>query len=223
MSRANLTTGTVDELIAAQNERYVDSTVVCFVPNRNRVAVLRGGSAAPTHNDLMHWMNRMRMFEDTTLVTVPVLREAEVQRLRSADAAQRIDLRFTPDSQIQDANGYIADQVSQLLTRYPGASVTLTVAMGRRRYRGGDTDPRETLKEDMVGLLPVLSPGDRAAVGLLFQDGANYSKQQLVDLVEHDLTMKVNLVDGDSDQPLRLLRAVEYVESVIVSRPELAD
>lgn len=220
MSRANLTTGTVDELIAAQDERYVDSTVVCWVPDANRVAMLRGGSAAPTHNDLMHWFNAMKMFTDTTFVVSPVLRMAEVQRLHASDAAQRIDLRFTSESQVQHTDGFIADRVSQLLQRYPGASVTLTVSMGRKKYRAGDADPRATLREDMVGLLPALTPGDSAAVGLLFQEGPNYSKQQLVDLVEHDLTLKVNLIESDGDQPLRLRAAVEHVENLLLDRPD---
>jgi hypothetical protein len=87
-------TGEWRELESKATEGYLDTSAVCFLPYGNVIGLMQGSTSAPTHKSLQTWLNGLKFFPDMELVIRPVMSRAEVERLRTANGASKVEIRI---------------------------------------------------------------------------------------------------------------------------------
>jgi hypothetical protein len=212
LSIINWDTGEWHELEERAREDFLDSTVISFLPFGNVMGLMQGSTSAPTHKSVETWLNGLKFYPDSTLVVRPVVSRAEVQRLRSASGASRIEIRVGSSklAALEDQSGRLASMLRRASEDYGNINVTLIISVPRGRARQED---RERLLEDLRDLEDVVPDvAERAQAALVYADPSGPEYTQLVELVEHHITAKrrVSALDPDG-KSIRIMSAVHAI------------
>jgi hypothetical protein len=212
LSVINWNTGEWHELEGAAREGFLDSTVISFLPFGNVIGLMQGSTSAPTHKSLETWLNGLHFFPDSTLVVRPVVSRGEVQRLRSASGASRIEIRIGSSrlAALEDQSGRLASMLRRASEDYGDINVTVIISVPRGRARQED---RERLLQDLrelEGVVPEVA--ERAQAALVYADPSGPEYTQLVELVEHHVTAKrrVSALDPEG-KSIRIMSAVHAI------------
>ncbi len=223
LSVVNWDTGEWRELELKAGEGYLDTSVMCFLSFGNIVAIMQGSQSAPSHRSLQTWLNGLHFFPTTRLVGPPLVSRAQVEMLRRADGASRIEIRIgrSKVKALRDHHGRLARILRLASEEYGDIDVTMIISVPRGRTRDED---RQELLADLRDLEPVV-PGiaERARATLVYADQSGPERRQLAELVEHYITAKrrVSAVNAQGDS-IRISSAVSVIlDAAAQHEPEL--
>ncbi|MEJ5913739.1 hypothetical protein [Pseudokineococcus sp. 1T1Z-3] len=216
LSQINLTTGEWEELESAAGRGYLDTSAITFLPYGNVVAIMQGSTSAPTHKSLEGWLNHLYLFGDVPLVVRPLLTAAEVERLRTADGANKVEIRvgYSQRGALAERRGRLAQILTQAYEDYGDVNLTLTIGIPRRGRKGRMEDQRRLL-EDVQDLSEVVPVSEKAKADLVFAEVGSEEQTRLTELVEHHITAKrrVPAVDENGNS-IRLTAALRVMVGV---------
>jgi hypothetical protein len=223
LSVVNWDTGDWHELELRAGEGYLDTSVMCFLPFGNVVAIMQGSLAAPSHRSLQTWLNGLHFFPSTRLVVRPLVSRAQVEKLRRAEGASRVEIRIgrSKIEALRDHHGRLARMLRTAGEEYGDIDVTMIISIPRGRTRDED---RQRLLDDLRDVDDVV-PGiaERARATLVYADQSGPEYRQLVELVEHHITAKrrVSAVNNEGDS-IRISSAVSVIlDAAAQHEPEL--
>ena len=212
LSILNWHTGEWKQLEARAAEGFLETSVICFLPYGNVIGIMRGSTSAPTNKSLEVWLNELKPFTGTSLIVRPLMSHSEVERLRTAEGASRVEIRIGSSklSALRQRTGRLARILRIAGEEYGDIEVTMTITVPRGKTRFED---RQALLHDLQDLGEVMpEAADRARATLVYaeQSGPEYS--QLAEFVEHHITAKrrVPAVD-DRGEAIRISSAVRVV------------
>ena len=224
LSVVNWNTGNWHELEMRAGEGYLDTSVMCFLPFGNVVAIMQGSTAAPSHRSLQTWLNGLRFFPSTRLVVRPLVSRAQVEKLRRAEGASKVEIRIgrSKTEALRNHRGRLAQMLRTAGNEYGDIDITMIISVPRGSVTR-DED-RERLLDDLRDLSDVL-PGiaERARATLVYADQSGPEYRQLAELVEHHITAKrrVSAVNDEGDS-LRISSAVSVIlDAAAQHEPEL--
>lgn len=216
LSQIDLATGKWEELESAASHGYLDTSAMTFLPYGNVVAIMQGSVSAPTHKSLEGWLNHLHLFGDVPLVVRPLLTAAEVERLRSADGANKVEIRvgYSQRGALAERRGRLAQILTRAYDDYGDVNLTLTIGIPRRGRKGRVDDQRRLL-EDVQDLAEVVPVSEKAKAALVFAEVGSEDHTRLIELVEHHITAKrrVPAVDEDGNS-IRLTAALKVMVGV---------
>ena len=191
LSVIDFSTGRLEELESAASQGYLDTSAVSFLPYGNVVSIMRGSTSAPTHKSLEGWLNHLGLFSGPPLVVRPLMRPAEVERLRTASGASRIEVRIGANraAALQGHEGRLAKFLRRAHDDFGDLRVTVTISVPPGRTRDED---REDLLDELRGLSDVL-PGaaEFAKANLTYWDNSDGNpRTRITELIEHEITLK---------------------------------
>jgi hypothetical protein len=221
LSVLNWETGEWRELESKASEGYLDTSVVCFLPFGNVLGLMQGSTSAPTHKCLQAWLNGLTFFPGTPLVVRPVLSRAEVEKLRTASGASKIEIRIGSSkmSALADKSGRLASFLHRASLEYGEVDVTVIISVPRGK---GHDEDRERLLADLRDLAEV-APGaaERARATLVYAEEHGPEYRRLVELVEHHITAKCRVAAVDEEgQSIRVLSGVGAILGVAAEHEE---
>lgn len=212
LSVLNWKTGEWRELESRASEGYLDTSVICFLSYGNVIGLMQGSASAPTHRSLQTWFNGLKLFPDTPLAVRPVMSRAEVEKLKRASGASKIEIRIGSSkmSALADKSGRLASFLHRASLEYGDVDVTVIISVPRGKARDED---RELLLADLRDLEEVVpEAAERARARLVYAEehGPEYSR--LVELVEHHITAKrrVSAVNEEGES-IRILSGVDAI------------
>jgi hypothetical protein len=212
LSVINWDTGEWRELEDRAREGYVDSTVISFLPFGNVIGLMQGSAAAPSHKSLERWINGLKLFSGTTIVARPVVSRAEVQRLRTASGANRVEIRIGSSkiAALGDRSGRLASMFRRASEDYGDINVTMIISVPRGNARQED---RERLLGDIRELADIMpEAAERARAALVYHDPSGPEHSRLVELVEHNITAKRRVAALDKEgNSIRIMSAVHAI------------
>lgn len=220
LARMNLSTGAWQELEAAAEEGYLDTSALYFLPYGNVVAIMQGSTSAPSHKSFQDWLNHLRLFGDTPLVVRPLLTHAEVERLRTAEGASRVEIRIgrSKGGALAQKEGRLARFLTRAYDDYGDVDVTVTIAIPRG---GGRDRDRQRLLEDLRDIEDVVSDSERAKARLVFSSPGAEDHTRLTELVEHHITAKRRVPALDEEgNSIRLTAALRVMQGVAAEHDE---
>lgn len=211
----NWNTGEWRELEDRAVEGYLETSAVCFLPFGNIIGIIRGSNSAPTHKDVERWLNELKPFTGTSLVVRALMSQSEVERLRTADGASRVEIRIGSHklSALQDRRGRLARVLRMAGEEYGDIDVTVIISVPRGKAR---TEDRRALLQDLQELEDVMpNAAARAEAKLVYAEQHGPEHRQLAEFVEHHITAKrrVAVVD-DRGEVIRILSAVRVILDV---------
>lgn len=221
LSVMDLETGDWHELESKAKEGYLDTTAVVFLPYGNVVGIMQGATSAPSHKSLEAWLRALKVFGDTPLVIRPLVSQAEVERLKQADGASRIEIRLGAHKTeaLSQRHGRLAQMLQRATQDYGDLLVTVTISVPRGGARAED---RRRLLDDLRDLEEVM-PGaaDVARAKLVFSEAGGEEYARLTEFVEHHITAKrrVSAVD-DEGNSIRLTEALRVITDVAAEHEE---
>ncbi|GAA2755892.1 hypothetical protein GCM10009872_12520 [Actinopolymorpha rutila] len=213
-------TGDWRELESRAHEGYLETSVFCFVPYGNVVGVMQGSRSAPTHKSLEGWLNHLRVFPEEIVVR-PLLSRAQIEKLRTAQGANKVEIRIGSDrvGMLRNKQGRLSQFLHQAQESYGDISVTMVISIPRGKARDED---REKLLSDLRDLEDVMPrAADVAKARLVYAESQGPEYSQLVEFVEHHITAKrrVPAVDEEGNS-VRLQSAVRVILDVTVTHEE---
>lgn len=233
LQRVNFDSGDVDDIEAAANEGIVDTSVIHVAEFGNLVGMIQGGVSAPGHTVLEGWLNHVKPFgADTNLAVVPVLLQAERDRLQKATAASTFELRLGAQSRKQLSEYYenanpgdpglpsLGDWLRSVPVD-PAFTVSVKVASppGTKKFAG----LRAKLQKDVQDLFQVLPETDdmRAQATLFHGFGDEVGPARVTELVEHAMTVKRRIpAVNDEGESIRVQASFQIIESVILEHED---
>lgn len=215
LSVLNWDTGEWRELESRAQEGYLDTSVMCLLPFGNIVGIMQGSPSAPTHKSLEIWLNGLRLFPGTRLVVRPLVSRAEVERLRRASGASKIEIRIGSSRMalLHERQGRLASFLRVASEQYGDVNVTLIISVPPGNAHAED---RRALLEDLRDIEDVV-PGaaERAKATLVYAETAGPEYRRLVELVEHHITAKRRVAALDDEgRSIRILSAVGAIMGV---------
>lgn len=208
-------TGEWRELESKATEGYLDTSAVCFLPYGNVIGLMQGSTSAPTHKSLQTWLNGLKFFPDMELVVRPVMSRAEVERLRTANGASKVEIRIGSSKMaaLQDRSGRLASFLRRASLDYGDVDVTVIISVPRGKARSEDRERLLADLQDLEHVVPEAAERARATLVYAEQSGPEYSR--LVELVEHHITAKRRVAAvNDEGQSIRILSAVGAILGV---------
>ena len=221
LSVLNWKTGEWRELESKASEGYLDTSVICYLPYGNVIGMMQGSTSAPTHRSLQTWLNGLNLFPGTPLVVRPVMSRAEVEKLRTASGASKIEIRIGSSkmSALADKSGRLASFLHRASLEYGDVDVTVIISVPRGKAHGED---RERLLADLRDLEQVVpEAAERAKATLVYaeEQGPEYSR--LVELVEHHITAKRRVAAvNEEGESIRILSGVDAILGVAAEHEE---
>jgi hypothetical protein len=208
-------TGHLRELESRAREGFLDTSVMCFLPFGNIVGIMQGATSAPTHKSLEVWLNGMKLFPSMRVAVRPVISRAEVERLKTASGASKIEIRIgsSRTAALQDKSGRLASILRRASEEYGDINVTIVISVPRGSTRNED---RQRLLADLRDLEDVM-PGaaERARATLVYSDQSGPDFRRLVELVEHHITAKRRVAALDEEgRSIRIVSAVGAILGV---------
>jgi hypothetical protein len=215
LSVLNWDTGVWRELESRAREGFLDTSVICFLSFGNIIGVMQGSTSSPTHKSLETWLNGLKVFPDSGLIVRPVMSAAEVERLRTAEGASRIEIRIggARADNLREKRGRLATFLRSASMQYGDINVTVIISVPKGRARREDR--RRLLRDlqDLEGVIPTAA--ERAKATLTYADAAGSEYSQLVELVEHHITAKRRIPALDEEgRSIRILSAVGAILDV---------
>ena len=197
------------ELESAARQGFLDTSVMCFLPYGNVIGLMQGAVSAPTHRSLELWLNGLKFFPEMQLAIRPVLSRAEVERLRTATGASKVEIRIgsSKAAALQDKTGRLASFLHRASLDYGDIDVTVTISVPRGKTRHEDRQRLLADLRDLEQVVPESAERARATLTYADQSGPEYSR--LVELVEHHITAKrrVSALD-EAGNSIRIVSAV---------------
>jgi hypothetical protein len=212
LSVLNWNTGEWRELESRASEGYLDTSVICFLPYGNVIGLMQGSGSAPTHRSLETWLNGLKFFPDMPLVVRPVMSRAEVEKLKKASGASKIEIRIgsSRTSALGDKSGRLASFLHRASLEYGDVDVTVIISVPRGKAHDLD---RELLLADLRDLEEVVpQAAERARAKLVYAEehGPEYSR--LVELIEHHITAKRRVAAvNEEGESIRILSGVDAI------------
>jgi hypothetical protein len=209
LSVLNWSTGEWRELESKATEGYLDTSVVCFLSYGNVIGMMQGSTAAPTHKGLETWLNGLKFFPDMPLVVRPVVSRAEVERLRRASGASKIEIRIgsSKTAALADKSGRLASFLHRASLEYGDVDVTVIISVPRGRAHSED---REKLLADLRDLEQIVpEAAERARATLVYAEAHGPEYSRLVELVEHNITAKRRVTAlNEEGESIRIMSGV---------------
>ncbi len=215
LSVMDLQTGAWTELESKASEGYLDTTAVVFPPYGNLVAIMLGATSAPSHKALEAWLVALNVFNDARLVIRPLMSRAEVERLRTASGASRINIRIGTHNRtaLAQHNGRLARFLRQATEDYGDLRVTISISVPPGR--SGDGDRRELLADlrDLAEVMPISA--EIAKARLVYSEEGGEEHGRLAEFVEHHITAKRRVAAVDEQgNSIRLTEALRIIRDV---------
>jgi hypothetical protein len=215
LSVMDWTTGRWQELEQNASRGFVDTSAICFLPFGNVVGIMQGSTSAPSHKSLETWLNELRFFPGDRFAVRPVLSKAEVERLATAQGAQRIEIKIGGHriEALGERTGRLARFLRVAHEAYGDIDVTMIISVPRGRAL---EEHRQALLDDLRDIAPVAPDAtDRARARLVFAEHDGPERSRLVELTEHHITAKrrVPAVDEQGNS-IRILSAVDAILNV---------
>lgn len=221
LSVLNWKTGEWRELESRASEGYLDTSVICFLPFGNVIGLMQGSASAPTHKSLQTWLNGLKLFPEMPLAVRPLVSRAEIERLRTASGASKIEIRIgrSKMAALADKTGRLASFLHRASLEYGDVDVTVIISVPRGT---GHDEDRERLLEDLRDLEEIVpEAAERARAKLVFAEDHGPDYQRLVELVEHHITAKRRVAAlNDEGQSIRILSGVDAILSVAAEHEE---
>ncbi|MFJ4755002.1 hypothetical protein [Streptomyces sp. NPDC088763] len=220
LSVVNWDTGDLRELEQSAHEGYVDTSVICFLPFGNIVGIMQGGVSAPSHRALETWLNGIRIFPGDELQVRPVVAHAEVERLKTASGASRVEVKIMANKMgaLQDRKGGLARTLRVAGDAYGEISVTMIISVPKKREL---KEHREHLLADLEEISDVVSGAERARARLIYSDPGGTEQTRLVELVEHSITAKKRVPATDqAGNSIRIVSAVDAILSAAIEHED---
>lgn len=220
LSVVNWDTGDLRELEQSAHEGYVDTSVICFLPFGNIVGIMQGGVSAPSHRALATWLNGIRIFPGDELQIRPVVAHAEVERLKTASGASRVEVKIMANKMgaLQGRRGGLARTLLVAGDAYGEISVTMIISVPKKKEL---KEHREHLLADLEEISDVVSGAERARARLIYSDPGGPEQTRLVELVEHSITAKKRV--PATDEAGNSIRIVSAVDAILSSAIEHED
>jgi hypothetical protein len=215
LSVLDWSTGEWRELESKATEGYLDTTALCFLPYGNVVGMMQGSTSAPSHKSLQTWLNGLKFFPEMQLIVRPVVSRAEVERLRSARGASKIEIRIGSSKMaaLEDRTGRLASFLRRASLDYGDVDVTVIISVPRGRAHSDDRERLLADLRDLEQVVPDAAERARATLTYAEQSGPEYSR--LVELVEHHITAKRRVAAVNEDgESIRILSAVGAILGV---------
>jgi len=220
LSVVNWDTEDLRELEQSDREGYLDTSVMCFLPFGNIVGIMPGNRSSPSHKGLETWLNGIRYFSDRRLQVRPVVAHSEVERLKKATGASRIEVKLMSNKmgELRNRSGGLARSLRLAGEDYGEITVTLVISIPRGR---GSQSDRERLLSDLNEISDLVTGAERARARLVYVDPEGPERTELVELVEHSITAKRRVPATDSDgNSIRILSAVDAILSAAVEHED---
>ncbi|WP_241778886.1 hypothetical protein [Streptomyces sp. AcH 505] len=213
LSVVNWETGDLRELEQSAQEGYLDTSVMCFLPFGNIVGIMQGGRSSPSQRGLAEWMNGIHLFPHTQLDVRPVVAHAEIERLKKASGASRVEVKLMANKMgaLKERKGGLARTLRLAGEAYGEISVTLIISVPRGKEL---REHREHLLADLDEISDIVTGAERARARLVYSDPAGPERTHLVELIEHSITAKrrVSATD-DEGNSIRIVSAVDAILS----------
>jgi hypothetical protein len=212
LSVIDFRTGKVEELESAASQGYLDTSAVTFLPYGNVVSIMRGSTSAPTHKSLEGWLNHLQFFSGPPLAIRPLMGSAEVERLKTAQGASRIEIRIGAHkaAALDGREGRLAGFLHRAYQDFGDLRITLTISVPAGKAR--DQDRADLLEE--LRMLSDIMPGaaEVAKATLTFADGDAPASARITELVEHEITLKRRVPATDeSGNSIRIRAAFQVM------------
>ncbi|WP_234441488.1 hypothetical protein [Streptomyces sp. WM6386] len=210
LSVLNWDTGDLRELEQSAHEGYLDTSVIYFLPFGNIVAVMPGSVSAPGRPALESWINGMKIFPHDLLVR-PVIAHAEVEKLRTAEGASRVEVKVMANKMgaLREKKGGLAHSLRIAGEAYGEISVTMIISVPRKKEL---REHREMLLADLRAISDVVPEAERARAKLVYSDPTGPEYSRLVELVDHHITAKRRVAATDDEgNSIRILSAVHAI------------
>lgn len=212
LSVLNWDTGEWRELEMKAAEGYLETSVVCFLPFGNLVGVMKGATSAPSHKALETWLRGVKPFGDLPLVVRPLLSTSEIERLRTAEGASRVEIRIgrSKVGVLSNKTGRLATLLHRAGEAYGDIDVTMIISIPRGNTRVED---RQALLNDLQDLEDVMpAAAEKARAKLVFAEDSGPAHAQLTEFVEHHITAKRRVAAVDEHgEAIRISSAVSVI------------
>ena len=221
LSVLNWKTGEWRELESKASEGYLDTSVICYLPYGNVIGMMQGSISAPTHKSLQAWLNGLSLFPGTPLVVRPVMSRAEVEKLRTASGASKIEIRIgnSKMSALADKSGRLASFLHRASLEYGDVDVTVIISVPRGKAHGEDRDRLLADLRDLEQVVPEAAERAKATLVYAEEQGPEYSR--LVELVEHHITAKRRVAAvNEEGESIRILSGVDAILGVAAEHEE---
>ncbi|MFF0837650.1 MULTISPECIES: hypothetical protein [unclassified Streptomyces] len=220
LSVMNFDTGALRELEQSAQEGYLDTSVVCFLPFGNVVGIMQGGVSAPSHKALEAWLNGIQMFPGSQLQIRPVVTHAEVEKLKTASGASRVEVKIMANKMgaLADRSGGLARTLRVAGQAYGEISVTMIISVPKKKEL---KEHREHLLADLAAISDVVTGAERARARLVFSEPGGPEQSRMVELVEHSITAKKRVPATDDEG--RSIRIVSAVDAILSAAAEHED
>ncbi|MGW7453006.1 hypothetical protein [Streptomyces sp. NPDC054787] len=220
LSVINFDTGDLRELEQSAHEGYLDTSVVCFLPFGNVVGIMQGGVSAPSHKSLETWINGIEMFPGSRLQLRPVVAHSEIEKLKSAVGASRVEVKVMGNKMgaLRERQGGLARLLRVAGDAYGEISVTMVISVPRGKEL---KEHREHLLADLDEISDVVTGAERARARLVYSDPGGPEQTRLVELVEHSITAKKRVPGTDAEG--KSIRIVSAVDAILVAAAEHED
>lgn len=208
-------TGEWQELEQNASRGFLDTSAIVFLPFGNVVGMMQGSVSAPTHKSLETWLDALKLFPGASLAVRPLVSKAEVERLKTARGASRIEIKIGGHkvASLRERNGRLAKFLRTANATYGDVTVTMIISIPRGKAL---TEQRQLLLDDLRDIAEIAPEAtERARAKLVYADvdGPEYSR--LVELTEHHITAKrrIPAVD-DEGNSIRIMSAVDAILDV---------
>ncbi|CAM5741526.1 hypothetical protein SAFG77S_01862 [Streptomyces afghaniensis] len=220
LSVVNWDTGDLRQLEQSAHEGYVDTSVMCFLPFGNIVGIMQGGVSAPSHRALASWLSGIGIFPNTQFEVRPVVAHAEVEQLKTASGASRVEVKIMANKMgsLRERQGGLARSLRAAGEAYGEISVTMILSIPKKKKL---KDHRELLLADLAEISDVVTGAERARARLVYTDPGGPEHTRLVELVEHNITAKKRVPATDSDgNSIRIVSAVDAILAAAVENED---
>lgn len=175
LSVLNWRTGEWRELESKAAEGYLDTSVICFLPYGNVIGLMQGSASAPTHRSLQTWLNGLKLFPEMPLAVRPVMSRAEVEKLKRANGASKIEIRIGTSkmSALADKSGRLASFLHRASLDYGDVDVTVIISVPRGRAHDEDRERLLSDLRDLEEVVPVAA--ERARATLVYAESRDRS------------------------------------------------
>ncbi|MFB8077465.1 hypothetical protein [Streptomyces sp. NPDC056013] len=220
LSVINFDTGHLRELEQSAHEGYLDTSVICFLPFGNVVGIMQGGVSAPSHKALETWLNGIQMFPGSQLQLRPVVAHSEIEKLRTAVGASRVEVKVMANKMgaLSERRGGLARTLRAAGEAYGEISVTMIISVPRKKEL---KEHRELLLADLAEISDVVTGAERARARLVYSDPGGPEQTRLVELVEHNITAKKRVPATDAEgNSIRIVSAVDAILAAAAEHQE---
>lgn len=202
---------------SARLGELVETSVVAFLPDKNRFGIIRGSTSAPTFAAVAEWVDHMtvdgkHLVSDGHVVRAQaVVARKQAAKLKHADGAGMTSVRVATSqaSAVEEVGSLLAGTLRSLHDTYGDIVVTVTMKIPR----GKDNDEaRSKLKAETDRLR---SLGDRVQslkASLVTYDANAQAHLEEVDFVTQRITTKTVVpVKGENGEPIKNESAVRAI------------